>query len=146
MGYILNLLAHACYLCHILRIVGLKLCLADGELQLNLAVGVAQLHLRLGQEGRVDGFGSLEVVVQPAQRVDGSACYDGGVAVEYAVIVLYSHIHVARVFVLDMLHIHRVAVANDVVGASLLTHLVGLYRNPLGKRVALLGVVHVEIV
>ena len=87
-----------------------------------------------------------KAVVEETQGVDGSTGDDGGVAVEDAVVVLDGHIDVAREVVLHVLHVDRVIVAYDVVGAAFLTCLLALHGDVACQRVACERVIEVEVV
>ena len=137
--------AHLAYLFDVVWIFWIEGSLFYRESQVNLALAVAQLHLRLRQICRVVELTGSKRVVEPAQRVDSSLGDDSGVAVYDAVVVLDSHIHVASIIVFHVLNVGRVGIANDVVGASLLMLFFCLHHHILSQRVAL-GIVHVVVV
>ena len=146
MGDVLYLAAKLLHLYGVLRVGSVKGCLADGEAELHLSAAVAQLLLGLRQEARVRELLRSERIVEPAERIDGSAGDDGGVAIEDVRIVLDGHIDVARILVLDVVYVYRVAISDNVVGAALLTHGRALHGDVACERVAAYGVVHVEVV
>ena len=93
--YEVYLLTQLLHLCRVLRVVGVERPFAYGEAQLHLALAVAHLRLGLRQEIGVGDGACRKSVVEPSQGVNGASRYDGGVAVENAVVVFYRHVHIA---------------------------------------------------